>query len=160
MRFEPRQLSLFSLVAVALSLTGGALLLPDQKTPESSVEAGIRRTLDAQVKAWNKGDLTGFMDGYVRDPSLRFASGGSVRRGWQEALQRYQTAYPTREKMGTLTFDELEFFEISPDYTEVFGKYHLTRNKSEGNATGLFTLLMKREDDRWLVLHDHTSAAD
>jgi len=147
-------------LGLILSASGAVLLQASQDASESTAIAGIRQTLDAQVMAWNGGDLTGFMNGYVRDESLRFSSGGSVRRGWQEALVRYQTAYPTREKMGTLTFSDLEFFEISEDYAEVFGKYHLARNKSEGDATGLFTLLMKREGDRWLVLHDHTSAAE
>lgn len=158
MAFERQKFTVSAILMLSLS---AAVLLPaSQQTAEPNVESGIRQTLDAQVKAWNTGDLQGFMDGYVRDESLRFASGGSVRRGWQEALNRYQAAYPTREKMGTLTFSELEFFKISTEYTEVFGKYHLARNKSEGDAAGIFTLLMKREGDRWLVLHDHTSAAD
>lgn len=148
------------ILLVLLSMSGSVVPQAAPPSSESAAVAEIRKTLDAQVKAWNDGDLTGFMSGYVRDEALRFASGGSVRRGWQEALMRYQTAYPTREKMGTLTFSDLEFLEISDDYTEVFGKYHLARNKSEGDASGLFTLLMKRESDRWLVLHDHTSAAD
>ncbi len=146
------------ILAVAI-VSAGAWLSAAQDVPEVDSEAAIRKTLDEQVAAWNRGDIRGFMDGYVRDDSLRFASGGSVRRGWHEAFQRYQTAYATREKMGMLTFSELEFFPISDDYSEVFGKYHLARDKSVGDASGLFTLLMKREGDRWLVLHDHTSAA-
>jgi ketosteroid isomerase-like protein len=156
MSIQRIQLLLFAL----FSMSGAVVQQVAPQSSESTAVAGVRKTLDAQVVAWNSGDLTGFMDGYVRDESLRFSSGGSVRRGWQEALLRYQTSYPTREKMGTLTFSDLEFLEISENYTEVFGKYHLARNNSEGDANGLFTLLMKREADRWLVLHDHTSAAD
>ena len=145
---------------VALSAVSAAWLhgAPAVMTPD--VEADIKETLNSQVAAWNRGDIAGFMDGYIRDESLRFASGGSIRRGWQEAFQRYQAAYQTREKMGTLKFSDLEFFPLSEDYTEVFGKYQLTRDKSVGDASGLFTLLMKLEGNRWLVLHDHTSAAD
>lgn len=147
------------ILAVAI-VSASAWLNAAQNAPGVDSETAIRKTVDEQVAAWNRGDIRGFMDGYVRDDSLRFASGGSIRRGWQEAFQRYQTAYATREKMGTLTFSDLEFFPISDDFSEVFGKYHLARDKSVGDASGLFTLLMKREGDRWLVLHDHTSAAD
>ena len=157
-RLPPRGLFVFLAVAVVCAVAWlNANAAQDSQKPIS--ETAIRKTLDEQVAAWNRGDIRGFMDGYVRDDSLRFASGGSVRRGWHEAFQRYQTAYATREKMGMLTFSELEFFPISDDYSEVFGKYHLARDKSVGDASGLFTLLMKREGDRWLVLHDHTSAA-
>ncbi len=148
------------LATVVLSVIGAAWLQGAPNRASEDVEADIKRTLDSQVASWNRGDIAGFMEGYVRDDSLRFASGGSIRRGWQEAFQRYQTAYPTREKMGTLKFSDLEFFPLSADYTEVFGKYHLSRDKSVGDASGLFTLLMKLEGDRWLVLHDHTSAAE
>ena len=122
------------------------------------VIAAARRTLDAQVAAWNRGDIPGFMAGYVRDESLRFASGGAVRRGWQETLQRYQTRYDSREKMGMLTFSDLEFLVINEDFVEVFGRFELKRSEAVGNSTGLFTLLMQREGDHWLVLHDHTSS--
>lgn len=122
------------------------------------VIAAARRTLDDQVAAWNRGDIPGFMAGYVRDESLRFASGGAVRRGWQETLQRYQTRYDSPEKMGMLTFRDLEFLVINGDFAEVFGRFELKRSEAVGNATGLFTLLMQREGDQWLVLHDHTSS--
>ena len=126
-------------------------------SPESAT-AQIRITLDAQVSAWNNGDIAGFMDGYVREDSLRFASGGTVQRGWQKTLERYQARYSTREQMGTLEFTDLEFIELSAEYAEVFGKFHLARDKSVGDASGLFTLLMKRQGNRWLVMHDHTSS--
>lgn len=120
----------------------------------------IRRTLDEQVLAWNRGDIPGFMDGYVRGDELRFASGGEVRNGWQATLERYQAKYTSRELMGTLAFSDLQVMVLSEDYAEVFGRFTLTRDQSVGDATGLFTLLMQRVDDRWLVRHDHTSAAE
>ena len=149
------------LLSAVVFVAGGTAWISESQEPLAKpVEAQIRMTLDAQVTAWNKGDIAGFMDGYVRGDSLRFASGGTVQRGWQKTLERYQARYSTREQMGSLTFSELEFAEISADYVEVFGRFHLARDKSLGVATGLFTLLMKREGQRWLVLHDHTSAAD
>ncbi len=148
------------LSAVVFVVGGAAWIFASEEDPAKSVEPQIHMTLDAQATAWNNGDIAGFMDGYVRDESLRFASGGTVQRGWQKTLERYQARYPTREQMGTLRFSDLEFAELSADYAEVFGKFHLARDKSVGDASGLFTLLMKREGRRWLVLHDHTSAAD
>src|SRR5438445_5117879 len=59
----------------------------------SAVEHGIRGVLDAQVAAWNRGDLAGFMQGYWRSHELTFYSGGTVSTGWDAALARYQHRY-------------------------------------------------------------------
>ena len=81
-------------------------------------------------------------------------------RGWQQTLERYQKRYDTRQKMGQLSFVDLEVRVLSSEWAEVFGRFVLKREAAVGDATGLFTLLMAREGDRWLVLHDHTSSAD
>ena len=46
-------------------------------------EAAIRALLEQQEQAWNRGDIEAFMEGYVRNDSLRFASGDTEHRGWQ-----------------------------------------------------------------------------
>ena len=127
---------------------------------KSDAETGVRATLEAQVTAWNVGSIDGFMDGYVRGESLRFASGGTVHRGWQPTLDRYKKRYSTPELMGQLAFTDLEIRILSADFAEVFGQYKLMRGADVGDDTGLFTLLMQRTDGRWLVLHDHTSATE
>lgn len=142
------------------------MLLPrfssGQAAPKETAapESAIRATLDAQAAAWNQGSIEGFMDGYVRGEVLRFASGGTIQRGWQATLERYQKRYATRQQMGQLTFSDLEIKPLSGEFAEVFGRYRLKREQNIGDATGLFTLLMQKSDDRWLVLHDHTSAAE
>lgn len=153
---------LFNLALLLMAIpaaVGFRFLQTDQDASPTAADAAIRKTLDDQVEQWNRGNIPGFMDSYVRDETLRFSSGDSVRRGWEQTLQRYQTAYASKEAMGVLRFSDLEILQISSNYAEVFGKYHLTRDKSLGNASGLFTLLMRRDGDRWLILHDHTSAA-
>lgn len=146
--------------AALLLLSSGIPQSPPSEDDDATVKASIEKTLNDQVTAWNQGSIRDFMNGYVRDEQLRFASGGNVRRGWEETLNRYLASYSTKEKMGTLKFTDLEIMVLSPDYAEVFGKFHLSRDKSVGDASGLFTLLMRREGDQWLVLHDHTSSAD
>lgn len=148
-----KALLLFAPCMAAYLLCSGAQRHPDP-------EQAIRRTLSEQEAAWNNGDIRGFMKGYVRDESLRFSSGGSIRRGWETTLNRYLTTYSTQEKMGTLKFSDLEITVLGDEYAEVFGRFHLRREKSIGDASGLFTLLMKKQADEWLVWHDHTSSAD
>src|SRR5437879_12391855 len=58
-----------------------------------SSEDAIRAVLDAQVAAWNRGDLEGFMAGYWKSENLTFMSGGTVTHGWQATMDRYRKRY-------------------------------------------------------------------
>ena len=121
-----------------------------------TIAAAVLEVLDAQVEAWNEGDIEGFMAGYLRSEELRFTSGNEVRRGWQRTLERYRQTYPDRTAMGTLAFEELEVRVLSEHVAEVFGRFRLTRESDE--PTGLFTLRVERHGERWLIVADHTSS--
>ncbi|MEM6783737.1 MAG: DUF4440 domain-containing protein [Bacteroidota bacterium] len=121
-------------------------------------EEAIRAVLDAQVAAWNDGSVRGFMEGYAQTDSLRFASRGTVRTGWDETLAGYERGYPDAATMGTLTFSELDVRLLSPDWAIVFGRWRLDRAADTPN--GLFTLTMQRRPEGWRVLYDHTSTAE
>ncbi len=119
--------------------------------------AAIRAVLDAQTAAWNRGDIEGFMDGYARSDDILFLSGDSLTKGWQTVLDRYKKGYDTREKMGTLVFSDLEINVISKDAAVVIGRWQLTREKD--TPKGRFTLIFRRKNENWRIVHDHTSSA-
>ena len=115
----------------------------------------VRAVLDAQVEAWNRGDIEGFMRGYAQ--SAIFVSGDTVTRGWQTVLDRYKKGYTTREKMGTLEFSELEITPLGKDTAVVIGRWQLKR---AGDAPhGRFTLIFRRTRAGWRIIQDHTSSA-
>ncbi len=114
----------------------------------------IISVLEAQIAAWNRGDLEAFMQNYWRSPELRFASGSTPVRGWADALRRYRTTYPDRTDMGELTLSDLEITILAPDAATVFGRWRLAQANEQA---GLFTLVLRKMDDRWLIIHDHTS---
>jgi len=117
----------------------------------------IRAVLDAQRDAWNRGDIEGYMDGYERSEQTVFVSGDNVTRGWQTVLDRYKKNYNTREKMGTLTFSDLEITLLGKDAAVVLGRWHLQRANDEPH--GRFTLAFRRTKQGWKIFHDHTSPA-
>ncbi len=127
------------------------VLYAQADTPETE----IARVLLQQVKAWNRGDIEGFMEGYLRSDSTRFASGNTVYYGWDTVLQRYKQRYANREAMGTLTFSDLDIRVLSERYALVFGRWKLQRTADQ--PSGLFTLLFIRVPEGWRILHDHTS---
>ena len=117
--------------------------------------AAVRAVLDAQVAAWNRGDVEGYMDGYWRSDETVFVSGDSLTRGWQTVLARYKKNYDSREKMGTLTFSDLEITSIGSDAAIAIGRWHLQRAKDEPH--GRFTLIFRKTKQGWRIVHDHTS---
>jgi len=124
---------------------------PTRRTPA----AAIRAVLDAQRDAWNRGDIEGYMDGYDRSEKTEFVGGDSISRGWQTVLNRYKKKYDSREKMGTLTFTEVEITVLSKDAALVLGRWRLKRTSDEPNGT--FTLLFRKTKAGWRIVHDHSS---
>jgi beta-aspartyl-peptidase (threonine type) len=121
-------------------------------------EREIRAVLDAQAGAWNRGDLDEFLKGYWRSERTVFAGGDKVHRGFQAMAERYRAAYPTREKMGRLTFSTLAFEQLEGDRAVVTGSWELEITGAEKSPGGVFTLLWRRFPDGWRIVHDHTSS--
>ena len=123
----------------------------------ASSEQDIRRVLDDQVAAWNRGDIPGFMEGYDKSESTTFV-GSTITKGYAEVLANYRKRYPTPEKMGTLRFSDLEIRPLGADYASVIGRFHLDRSVGAGGeASGIFTLLFHKTGKGWRVILDHTS---
>ncbi len=129
---------------------------PQSKRDEEIIIA-VRAVVEAQKDAWNRGDIEGFIDGYARSADTIFVSGDSVTRGWQTVHDRYQKNYNTREKMGTLTFSDLEVTVVSKDAAVMIGRWHLQRANDEPH--GRFTLIFRKTKQGWKIVHDHTSSA-
>ena len=143
-----------TLVLLTLFFIGNTLFA---QTNEQSKHQ-IRFVLDQQVAGWNSGNIDSFMTGYEQFDSLRFASGGTITYGWKNMLLRYKKSYPTKEKMGTLTFGEITIDLISSDAALAFGKWTLKR--STDAPWGLFTVLFKYKNGEWRIIHDHTSSGN
>jgi ketosteroid isomerase-like protein len=113
--------------------------------------------LAAQQTAWNRGDLDGYMAGYLRSPELVFTSGSKVRRGWQETYDKYKAKYGSdTTTMGKLAFEILGVQQLGADGAIVLGRWTLTATPNAGS--GVFSVALRRTDTGWLVVHDHTSS--
>ena len=153
------RLILATLLSLTIPFAGFAVWSPPLQTniSDAKTEAAIRAVLDAQAAAWNRGDLEGYMDGYDRSPNTEFVGGDTITRGWQTVLERYQRNYNSREKMGVLTFSEIEINVLSKDSALVLGRWRLKRANDEPHGT--FSLLFRRRKPGWRIVHDHSSSA-
>ncbi len=128
-----------------------------QRGFEQDDRHAIADVLETQRTAWNRGDIPAFMEGYARGSDLVFTSGGSIRRGWQETLDRYLERYGTDSStMGTLQFDVLDLTPLGADGAVVLGRWALEGlGKPLG---GVFSIVFRREEAGWRIVHDHTSS--
>jgi uncharacterized protein (TIGR02246 family) len=132
-------------------LTGSAQMstFPDQDERE------IRALLAKQTAAWNEGNLNRFMETYWKSDSLMFVGKSGITYGWNNTLQNYKKGYPDTIAMGRLSFDILVVKRLSREYFQVIGKWHLQR--SIGNLSGHYTLILRKIDGQWLIVSDHSS---
>ncbi len=140
---------------------GGAALLALSlciQAQNSKADAAIRQVLDAQVVAWNAGKLEAFMAGYWNSPGLTFVSGGRKLNGWDATLDRYRKTYQAEGKeMGKLAFLDLDVQQLGPAAAFVRGQFQLKLSDGK-EASGRFTLVLRKFKDGWKIIHDHTSS--
>jgi ketosteroid isomerase-like protein len=129
----------------------------DSRGETAKVMAEINAEMTKQVDAWNRGDLDGYMAGYWKSDKLTFYSGGDTTSGWQPTLDRYRKRYQAKDKaMGKLAFSVVVVNVLTADDAYVRGRWKLDLPDKTA-PEGLFTLIVKRIDGNWRIVHDHTS---
>jgi ketosteroid isomerase-like protein len=143
--------------AATLALAGSLLAActATSVTDATAIEAVLHR----QQSAWNRGDIETFMaEGYWRSAELSFYSGGRVSKGFDSVLAGYIRRY--REggaETGQLEFSELDIDVLSADAAVVRGHWDVDF-AAKTDVGGLFTLIFRKTDGAWRIVHDHTSS--
>ena len=142
-----------SFIIILFALATGC---QQSQAPISKLDvAEIKKVLNMQEEAWSKGDLEGFMQGYWKDTRLTFVGKNGIKYGWKTTLHNYREGYPDKEAMGKLHFEVLDLTPLSPGIYYMLGRYTLTRKEDE--PSGIFSLVWKKIDDKWVIISDHTS---
>lgn len=103
--------------------------------------------------AWNNGDLDRYLETFAAD--ARMITGGTVLTGRTAIKASYQARFTTPEAMGTLTLSNLTVDLETENEALVFGRFQV--NGENGTVAGYFTVHLRRYDQGWLILSDHTS---
>ena len=138
-------------------LVAACVSQPSPRKDTDQIARAIRAVMEAQQAAWNRGDIEGFMNGYERSETTTFVSGDEITHGWQTVLDRYKQRYSSPEKMGTLTFSELDIQPINSSYALADGRWLL--NRAGDSPHGRFTLLFRETSSGWRIIHDTTTSA-
>ena len=122
-------------------------------------DSAIRAVLTQQAVDWNRGDLDAFATGYKNSPDILFI-GSKISRGYSQMLERYRTFYSTHEKMGTLTYSDIEVQPLDEHFATVTGRFRLERTAAGGgDASGSYLLVFEKTGQGWKIVRDVTIPA-
>ena len=126
----------------------------EQKIDSSKDIEEITGALHISAEKWSAGDLEGYMDVYWRSEELQFIGKNGIIYGWNQTLENYKKGYPNKDDTGQLKFKILNVSFLAKDLYALTGEYHLIRNK--GNADGIYTLIFKKVNNKWVIISDHS----
>lgn len=115
----------------------------------------ILEVLDSGKKSWNSGDIEGYMSTYLKSDTLIFVGGSKLQKGWDQTLDNYMKAYPSKESMGELEYGSLRVEMQTSEKATVTGTWKLLG--LETTPSGYFTLLLVKTPAGWKIYRDHTS---
>jgi ketosteroid isomerase-like protein len=118
----------------------------------------IKAMMDKSVTDWNRGDLDSFATCYKNSPDILFI-GHKISRGYDQMLATYKAAYATQEKMGTLSFADIEVQPLDEHFATVTGHFHLERSLAGGgNADGYYLLVVENTPTGWKIVRDDSTS--
>lgn len=117
----------------------------------------ISKILKYQEEAWNNGDIDKFMQGYLKSDNIVFTGSNGSIYGWEETKKRYLNKYSNRTLMGRLKFRIINFQKLSDYIIQMQGSFYLKRKIDD--SKGFFSLIWKKEDNKWFIISDHTSVS-
>ncbi len=115
----------------------------------------VLELMEKGKKAWNNGDIDGYMATYLDSDTLVFIGGDRLQKGWKQTIENYKNAYPSKAAMGTLEYGSLKVELATRDKAVVTGSWKL--NGLEKTPSGYFTLLLVKTKSGWKIYRDHTS---
>lgn len=132
---------------------------------KTEVPASVKQALDAQIAAWNRGDLDAFVSIYSEDAT--FVSPEGIASGRAAVLARYKAKYPDRRSMGTLSLEIRETRVIAGQEYSMHGDTLLGRVQGASVAarwtlafegqpplTGSTLLVLRPRGDGWEIVQD------
>lgn len=126
--------------------------------PGSDFEVTVRAEIDSamkeQVDSWNSGELAGFMKYYWRSEEMTFHGSNRRLQGWETLNSMYIETYSGAQR-GILEFSGIEINALSPESAYVLGDWKV--ELPDTVKQGKFTLIWKRMDEGWRIVHDHSS---
>jgi uncharacterized protein (TIGR02246 family) len=146
---------------IAIFLLFGTAVLgaqaPNQLYTATRLQLDVTKVLLAQERAWNNGDLDGYLSYYKEAPDTQAVLGGFAR-GRDAIRNAFRANFPGREAMGTLEQTEIDVRPLGDTFALATGHYHLSRSrKAGGDAEGTFTEVFEKTGIGWQIILSETT---
>jgi uncharacterized protein (TIGR02246 family) len=122
--------------------------------------AEITEMLARSAVSWNRGDLDAFIADYLPGEGTTFVGGRELLRGTTAIRSVYAARFAPGGVRDSLSFLLQDVDPLAPDLVNVVATYVLARRvggRDSVTAQGPTSLVMRRVDGRWRIVHDHSS---
>jgi ketosteroid isomerase-like protein len=151
----------FALLAtLGMALTGCRIertTTPGQQDPAADVASHVEEILQLSAAAWNAGDLDGFMVHYERAPTTTYIGSGGLLIGFDAIHDRYAPEFEPEAERDSLRFESIRARPLDQLSALATARYVLHRD-GETTSTGPFTLVLRRIEGDWKIIHDQSAA--
>ena len=138
----------------ALGLALGLLLAgPAAAGPVEDATAGF----EAQMAAWNRGDIEGALALYLDTPDILWVSRAGADRGFAPFAADMRAEFAGHpEAMGTYAGEVLDALPLGPDHVALVLRWQITRDGTRLYG-GVSTQVWQRIDGHWRIVLEHAS---
>ena len=122
--------------------------------------ADIAAILANAAANWNRGDLDAFVADYLPGAETTYIGSRGVLRGPEAIRAAYAPRFAPGGVRDSLSFELLDVDPLAPEVLNVIATYILARHvngRDSVTARGPTSLVMRRVDGRWRIVHDHSS---
>lgn len=148
-----KPLLLIALILTTLGCHSHRQTQPVCAPGQAKLTSELEQMMHDSAEAWNADDLDAFMLAFHNSPDLTFAIPTGITKGWAPLKERYAPSIVKSD----LYFTDIETTVITADTALVFARFNNIMKEDQSYATGLTTLLCKKIDGNWVIVHDHSS---
>jgi uncharacterized protein (TIGR02246 family) len=157
-----------ALALVVIPLAASCVRVSARRASAASDPAEVRAEISTMMArsaaSWNRGDLDAFVSDYEPGERTTYIGSRGLLRDRAPIRAAYAPRFAPGAQRDSLTFELKDVDVLAPDVAHVIAWYVLTRRVGSGAATrdsvtsrGPTSLLMRRSDGRWRIVHDHSS---
>lgn len=147
------------IIVVAFALSASIIALGGSVVAQMDGEAAVRRLLVEDAAAFERGDIAALNRIWANDESVTVFESGHANYGWTDYRDKHLVPEMKEIKNTKYTLTDIKVHMAGTTAWATF-KYAIsgdigTRRIDSG---GLGTAVLEQRDDRWQIVHRHSSA--
>ncbi|MFC2124734.1 nuclear transport factor 2 family protein [Bacteroidota bacterium] len=129
---------------------------------KSEIEESVKNAFNDIIATVNDHDVNSMMEYYWNNENFAFVRNGIILQGWDDLYKIRSAAHSNPENQSfTMTVDQIKVNVYTTDMAMVSAIGTINNLPSEEGTISVSvaaTYLMQKINNRWIVIHGHTSA--